>query len=105
MNGRDPPPGDVVVAAALTGVGLVEARVTGTLVGDVVVADPDGVPAPEGDVGYRRLGAGGVGASPRAPSIPQDTVTGTVTPLPGEPGVPIGVVVEPAPVQVALELP
>ena len=92
-------PDDVAVSVAAAGGGLVEARVSGTDVGEDVET-----PVAGGDPDTVGCGHEASVPPPRAASIPQ-TVTGTVTPVPGVPGVPIGMEVEPVPVHVPPELP
>jgi hypothetical protein len=97
-------PEDVVATVdPVAGVGLVAARATGTPVGDEGDG-PEPGPVLVGDVDTVGPGHDASALPPSAPSMPQ-TVTGSVTPVPGPPGVPIGIVVDSAPVHVPLELP
>jgi hypothetical protein len=94
--------GDVTgaVVAAAVAAGVVEASVAG------IVAPPAADdPVVDGDVtGPPGTGHDASADPPNAASMPQ-IVTGSVAPVPGLPGVPIGRLVEPVPVQVPLAVP
>lgn len=92
---------------AVAGVGVVEASVAGTTVaveGDVPEPEPEPAPEPEPEGDVVGSGHAEFAVPPSAASTPQ-MVTGTDPPVPGPPGVPIGTLVDPAPVHVPLALP
>jgi hypothetical protein len=92
--------GDVTGAAvaAVVAAGVVEANVAGTV-------PPADEPVVDGEVtGPPGIGHEASADPPSAVSIPQ-IVTGSVTPVPGLPGLPIGRLVEPVPVHVPSAVP
>ena len=94
-------PDAAAAAAVFAGAGEVEARLTGTVVGEVFDGEVDG--------GLEALVVGrgqvALASPPKAASMPQ-IVTGGVTLVPDLPGVPVGIGVRlPGPVQTPVAVP